>query len=326
MTNTATDITPQNLDIVLEKHRHELTVHCYRMLGSVQDAEDHVQEAFLRAWKRLDSYEGRASFRAWLYKIATNVCLDTLKKHKRRSLPVYTHPPANADEPFAPPLEEALWLEPLPDGYWHDVSANPEARYVTQESVRLAFMAALQLLPPRQRAVLLLRDVLDWRAEETAAALGMTVSAVNSALNRARKTLKTYDDGIRPLSQDDGADQTVLNRYLSYWEQADLNGLVNLLQQDVAFAMPPSPSWYQGRDSVSRFLANIIPQGRWRLLPTRANGQPAFGLYGQNPENGRFYPFAIQLLTLHAGKIQAINTFLQPQLFEKFALPPEIAP
>lgn len=322
MTHSPT-VSTQNLDALLETHRHELQVHCYRMLGSFQDAEDHVQETFLRAWKRLDSYEGRASFRAWLYKIATNACLDTLKQQKRRGLPTATHPPANADEPFAPPTQEFLWLEPYPDSLLGGLSPNPEARYSAQESVRLAFLTALQALPPRQRAVLILRDVLDWRAKETAAALEMTVSAANSALNRARKTLHQQSLPPVPASNDPVIKQR-LNEFVHRWERADISGLVSLLQKDAAFAMPPSPSWYQGRPSIAQFLAHIIPPAKWRLLPAQANSQPAFGLYRQNPETGIFHAFAIQVLSWQDSLISEVTTFLLPNLVGKMGLPEQV--
>ncbi len=315
-----------NFDALAEPHRHELQVHCYRMLGSFQEAEDLVQETFLRAWKRLDTYERRAPFRAWLYKIATNACLDTLKQRRRRGLPTTSYPPADPDKPFAPPTNEFLWLEPYPDSLMAGLTPNPEARYAAQESVRLAFLIALQALPPRQRAALILRDVLDWRAKEVAVALDTTVSAVNSALNRARTTLaQHYQTGDSfHIQPEDTSTRKLLDEYVHRWETADISGLVSLLKQDAAFAMPPSPSWYQGRAAIGQFLSGILPPVQWRLRPCRANNQPAFGLYQFDPANGHFRPFAVQVLSLSGEQISAVTTFLYPTLFAAFGLPDKV--
>jgi len=312
-----------------EPHRHELQVHCYRLLGSLHEAEDLVQETMLRAWRRLDTFEGRASFRAWLYKIATNACLDALDKRRRRSLPMSTRPPADPHQPLDPPLSDSAWLEPLPNDLVAAADENPEARYTLRESVTLAFLAALQTLPPRQRAVLILRDVLDWRASETANCLELTVSAVNSALHRARVTLAKHYHGqgqkaVQPsLDEPTGA---LLSRYLHAWEAADVDALVGLLKEDAALAMPPIPSWYRGREAI-RLILLAIPfagaaTGRWRLLATRANSQPALALYQQDEAHGATYRgVGLQVLTIDGDLVSAVTVFMNPDLLPRFGLP-----
>ncbi|MGH2593237.1 MAG: RNA polymerase subunit sigma-70, partial [Anaerolineae bacterium] len=281
-----------------EPYRRELQVHCYRILGSLQDAEDLVQETLLRAWRRIDTYEGRASLRAWLYKIATNACLDALDKYPRRALPATTHPISDPSQPPAPPAGEAghVWLEPLPDDLLAESATGPEARYAMHESVTLAFLAALQVIPPRQRVVLILRDVLDWRASEVAELLDLTVSAVNSALHRARTTLARHyhtggRDAMKMLRSEDSL-RALLDRYVHAWESADVDGLTALLKEDATLNMPPSPSWYRGRTAIQAFFASYLfsgdARGRWRLQATRANAQPAFALY-QLDETGGVY-------------------------------------
>src|SRR5262245_24783100 len=278
-----------------EPYRRELQVHCYRILGSLHEAEDMVQETMLKAWKRLDTYEGRASFRSWLYKIATNSCLDFLdQKKSRRLLPFENRSASDPTIPILPPTLEISWLEPFPDEWLGDKSAlNPEARYTDSESISLAFLTALQTLPPRQRAVLILRDVLDFSAIETADVLELTISSVNSALHRARRTLsERYPHGRMEdstMSTTDEQTQQLLDHFVQAWERADVNGLVALLKADAAFAMPPSPSWYQGNTAIGTFAAATIfaddgmffgkAVNRWKLLPTRANGSPAFAIF-----------------------------------------------
>src|SRR5687768_12110637 len=237
-----------------EPYRRELQVHCYRILGSLHEAEDMVQETMLKAWKRLDTYEGRASFRAWLYKIATNTCLDLLdQRRSRRLLPLDVRPPSDPGTSILPPATEMTWLEPFPDDWLRDASAlNPEAHYSDLENISLSFMTALQYLPPRQRAVLILRDVLDFSANETAEVLEITVPSVNSALHRARVTLaERYEERELESSAsqtDDERTQWLLDHFVQAWETANVEGLVALLKEDAMFAMPPSPSWYQGRE------------------------------------------------------------------------------
>lgn len=312
-----------------ERYRRELQVHCYRILGSLQDAEDLVQETMLRAWRRLDTFEGRAPLRAWLYKIATNACLDALDKRPRRALPPALHPASDPGGPIAPPIAEPIWLEPLPDDWAAEAAAGPEARYAARESVTLAFVAALHTLPPRQRAVLILRDVLDWRASEVAELLGLTVSAANSVLHRARVTLAKHYHGkdretLRP-TLDDETMRLLLSRYVRAWETADIAELIALLKDDATFAMPPTPSWYRGREAIRAVLASTVFTGaardRWQLRPTRANGQPAFALYQRDGADGVYHPFGIQVLTFDGNQIADATTFLDPAIFARFGLP-----
>jgi len=322
-----------------EPYRYELQVHCYRILGSAHEAEDMVQETMLRAWKRLDTYEGRASFRAWLYKIATNVCLDTLDKRRRRAkrlLPNDLFSPADPHNPVEPPLTEILWLEPLPDEWLADSSAvNPEVRYSTHESISLAFLTALQLLPPRQRAVLILKDVMDWSANEIADLLDATTSSVNSALHRARVTLaKNYRGRKQQTSipaNPDEQTQKILEKYVQAWQTADVNGLVALLKKDATLSMPPSPSWYAGRENIGIFAGNTVfaddgamfpgsAVGRWKLLPVQANGQPATAVY-QLMEEGEYRPFGIHVLACEKEQIAQVSCFIDASFPDRFALP-----
>ncbi len=329
----------QEFSKLAEPYRRELQVHCYRILGSSHDAEDMVQETLLRAWKRLKTYEARASFRAWLYKIATNVCLDTLDKRRRRAnrlLPNNVFSPADPQKPVEPPVTEILWLEPLPDEWLADSSAvNPEARYSRRESISLAFLTALQILPARQRAVLILKDVMDWPAKEIAELLDTTPSSVNSALHRARVTLsKNYR---RPEMPDPSTDETdeqtqkTLEKYMHAWQTADVNGLVALLRNDAILSMPPSPSWYAGRESIRAFAGNTVfaddgmmfpgaALRRWKLLPVRANGQPGAAVY-QRMENGEYHPFGVHVLTCEEGLISQVSCFIDPAMPDRFGLP-----
>jgi RNA polymerase sigma-70 factor (ECF subfamily) len=322
-----------------EPHRHELRVHCYRILGSLTEAEDMVQETFLHAWRRLSTFQGRSSFRAWLYKIATNACLDALDKRRtRRLLPVNVVPATDPDSPIAPPSYEISWLEPFPDEWLVDRGAtNPETRYSANESVSLAFLAALQSLPPRQRAVLILSDVLDWSAQEMADLLGTSLSAVASALHRARVTMAASYHGRIPEERGslpaDAHTREMLDRYMQAWQTADVDGLVDLLTEDAVLSMPPSPSWYRGRSDIRAFtLATLFADeamfkgkaaGRWHLVPTYANGQPAFAMF-QKLESGGYQPSGVQVLTLEAGRLAAIICFLDPTLNARFVPSPSI--
>ena len=316
-----------------EPHRRELQVHCYRLLGSLSEAEDLVQETMLRAWRRLDTYEGRASFRAWLYRIATNACLDTLalRKRPRRSLPPHTHSAADPQAPPAPPSPDPIWLEPLPDDLLAGTEESPEARYSMRESVTLAFLVALQTLPPRQRAVVILCDVLDWRASEAAEGLGLTVSAVNSALHRARATLAKHYHRRESLSTRlDSHTRDLLDRYLSAWEAADVGALVGLLKEDAVFAMPPVPTWYQGREVIRMALLRVAFAGqaddvreRWRLLLTYANASPAFAVY-QRDDGGIYRGLGLQVLRLEGDAVAESIFFLEPAVLARFSLPSEL--
>jgi len=308
-----------------DPYRRELLVHCYRMLGSLQDAEDLVQETLLRAWRRLGSFQRHLSFRAWLYKIATNACLDTLDKRPRRVLPPGAYPAANPRAMFDPPVSESIWLEPLPDERWAAPTPSLEARYSATESVTLAFMVALQVLPPRQRAVLIMRDVLDFSAREVAESLALTVPAVNSALHRARVTLAAhYPRGQPPAAASAYPDITLrglLDQYVSAWEAADVGQLVALLKRDAILSMPPSPSWYRGREAIGAFMAGRPfsgqAHGRWRLQPRQANAQPAFELQ-ERASGGHYQMVGLQVLAVAGDRIASITLFLRPAFFEQF--------
>jgi RNA polymerase sigma-70 factor (ECF subfamily) len=320
----------QEFESLVEPYRRALQVHCYRILGSLQDAEDLVQETMLRAWRRLETFEGRGSLRAWLYKIATNACFDALAKRPRRTLPESIYPPADPHAAIRPPVDEPLWLEPYPDEWLGQDIIGTEARYTQRESVSLAFLAAVQLLPPRQRAVLILRDVLDCRAGEVSQILELTVPAVNSALHRARVTLnKHYPAGTREAARpipEDTATRLLLDRYVKAWETADVSGLVALLKEEASFTMPPVPSWYSGSAAIEAVLNAVVFSGpapdRWRLLPTRANARPAFAVYQSGADGRQYLPFGIQVLTLdqhtRGVKIAGVTTFLNPALFSRF--------
>jgi RNA polymerase sigma-70 factor (ECF subfamily) len=311
-----------------EPYRRELQVHCYRLVGSLPEAEDLVQETILRAWRRLDTFEGRAPFRAWLYKIATNACLDALNKRSRRSLPMSTHPAADPHQPPHPPIPDPVWLDPLPDNLIADLDENPEARYALRESVTLAFLAALQTLPPRQRAVVILCDVLDWRASEAADCLGLTISAVNSALHRARVTLAKHYHGQEHevVPPHDAQTRDLLERYMRAWEAADVDALVGLLRDDAVLAMPPTPSWYRGREAI-RFILLTIPfagesSGRWRLIPTQANSQLAIAFYQRDEAHDTLYRgVGVQVLTVAGPSFSAVISFMDPTLLSRFDLP-----
>lgn len=318
-----------------EPYRRELQVHCYRILGSLHEAEDMVQETFLKAWRRLDTYAGRASFRAWLYKIATNTCLDFLDQRRSRRLLPTEAGPASDPGTILPPSAEATWLEPFPDEWLVDASAvNPESRYTDRESISLSFMTALQYLPPRQRAVLILRDVLDFSANETADLLEITVSSANSALHRARVTLaKRYqrpDIRSSAASVVDERTQWLLDHFVQAWESADVEGLVALLKEDAILAMPPSPSWYQGREIIGLFVAETVfadngmfggqAYHRWRLIPTHANASPAFALYLRTATE-EYEAFGVQVLSYESNKLTQIMDFLDPSLPARFGLP-----
>jgi len=315
-----------------EPYRRELQVHCYRMLGSLTEAEDLVQETLLRAWKSRRTYAGRAPVRAWLYKIATNVCLDELAMRSRRGLPASFFEPADPLEPPAAPVLDPIWLEPYPDALLPETRADPAARYDQSESVRLAFLVALQELPPRQRAILLLRDVLGWTAAEVAEMLRLSGSSVTSALYRARVTLSTRGNEERWVAVvpelDDPVERRLLERYVLAWETADIEGLTLLLKEDATFPMPPLPGWYRGRADIRAFVsATILPgeaRGRWKLLPTRANGRPAFGLYRRRDDRPGYAAFAIQVVRFEGGLVVDATTFGFPQLFGRFGLPDEL--
>jgi RNA polymerase sigma-70 factor (ECF subfamily) len=326
--------TPGSSDIVslIEPYRRELQLHCYRLLGSLHDAEDVVQETMLRAWQRFDTFKGASSLRTWLYTIATNASLDALKKRPPRTLPQSSYPALDPLSPIAPPIREPIWLEPFPDS-WLIEADNPEARYTQRESVSLAFLAALQLLPPRQRAILLLSDVLDWHASEVAQLLETSVSAVKSGLHRARTTLAShYDADRQEMAQGrllDAATSTLLARYVQAWETDDVAGLVALLKEDATFSMPPFAAWYGGREAIGAiFTSKLFGSGvqkKWRLSPTGANAQPAFAVYRADEAQGCYRAFGIQVVTLAGAAptrhIAAITLFNAPSLLTSFGFP-----
>jgi RNA polymerase sigma-70 factor, ECF subfamily len=312
-----------------EPYRREIQLHCYRMLGSLYDAEDHVQETFLRAWRGLQQFEGRASFKNWLYRIATNACLNTLARRQGtfRALPERLGPPTE-QPPEGEPSIDSAWLEPYPDAALEgiaDAAPGPEARYELRESVQLAFIAAIHYLPPRQRAVLLLRDVLGWSTAETASMLDASVASTNSALQRARATLHTRLPNGRPSRQPrpDDRQRALLDRYVRAWERADLDDFAALLREDAVFSMPPWPQWYRGRAAIRDFFTWSwrITGGYFRLMPTAANRQPAFALYCRDPDGRDCRPHGIWLLTLDDGGIAGLTAFFEPRLFTAFALP-----
>lgn len=310
-------------------YRGELHAHCYRMLGSAADAEDALQETLLRAWRALPRFEGRSSVRSWLYKIATNVCLRAIERRPRRVLPVDYAPAADPHDNPAEPVADAVWLEPYPDerlGLGSGL-ASPEARYEQREGVELAFIAALQHLPARQRAVLILRDVLGFSARETATALETTPVSVDSALQRAHKTVdkrlpeRSQQATLRSLN--DGALRLVAQRYVTAWERNDVDAVVAMLAEDAKLTMPPVPTWYRGREQVAIYLGGgpLAGTSHWRLIPARANGQLAFGRYAWNDKTQTFMPRAIDVLTLHGAQIQEITAFVTPDAFRGFDLP-----
>jgi RNA polymerase sigma-70 factor (ECF subfamily) len=308
---------------LVERHRGELQVHAYRMLGSLEDAQDALQEAFLRAWASRATYRGEASFRAWLYRITTNACLRMLERRPARQVPYDAVPAVGLGEHPGPPAD-LPWLQPYPD-LLLDQSPGPVDLVVARETIELAFLAAIQHLPPRQRAVLILRDALDWSANETAAVLELSVAAVNSALQRARATMKERLPAGRldwATAADTGdSERSLLRTYVDAFERHDDRRLVALLREDVRLAMPPIPTWYEGRDAVAAFLAGVAfaPGSEpHRLVPTRANRQPAFGVY--RGEAARARPFAINVLQIESGLVTDMHFFKYPELFPAFGL------
>jgi RNA polymerase sigma-70 factor, ECF subfamily len=305
----------------LEEHRVELTAYCYRMLGSAFEAEDAVQDTLVRAWRAFDRFEGRAAIRSWLYRIATNVCLDMLGSRQRRARAMDLGPALNAEAGLAAPLPESAWIEPVPDARVVAAEGDPADVAVARESIRLAFMAALQHLPPRQRAVLILREVLRWRATEVAELLDTSVASVNSALQRARATLATtnVDEPAEPM---DDAQRALLARYVDAFERYDMDKLTSLLHHDATWSMPPYELWLQTHEDVVKWCLGpgIGCQGS-RLIPTMANGSPAFGQYKPDP-NGGHAPWALQVLEISGGGIAGITFFLDTaRFFPLFGLP-----
>jgi RNA polymerase sigma-70 factor, ECF subfamily len=311
----------------LERYRVELTAYCYRMLASAFEAEDAVQETLIRAWRGYAGFDGRSSVRSWLYRIATNVCLDMLSGRQRRARPMDLNAPGTAAGPLGDPLPEVTWLEPIPDGrvFVSEATSDPAEVAEQHESIRLAFVAALQHLAPRQRAVLILREVLRWKASEVAELLDTTVASVNSALQRARATLAANHvaDDETPVELDD-EHRALLDRYVRAFESYDMSGLTSLLREDAVWNMPPYELWLQThRDIVDWCLGTGIGCQGSRLVPVNANGMPAFGQYKPAPDGG-FEPWSVQVLELSSsGEIAGITFFLDTEhLFPLFGLPP----
>jgi RNA polymerase sigma-70 factor (ECF subfamily) len=303
---------------VTEPHRRELQVHCYRMLGSFQDAEDALQDTLLSAWQGLASFEERSSLRTWLYRIATNRCLNARRSASRRPAQVWSSPDVAPPEPTR--LGEVVWLEPFPDALLEGAPVSPEARYEQTESISLAFVTALQVLPPRQLAVLVLRDVLAFRASEVAEMLDATVDSVNSALKRARASLQSRRPSGEPAPAGSAAEDAVVTKFVSAYESADLRALVALFTDDVFMSMPPMALEYEGRDVVAEFIRLLFGAGRrFQLVPTRANGQPAFGAYVQSPD-GIAHGSGLIVLTISGDRISALVRF-DNSVVPSFGLP-----
>lgn len=314
----------ESFDDLAARFGRELKLHCYRMTGSLADAEDLTQDALLKAWQGLPTFEGRSSLRTWLYRIATNACLNALQKQKVRGLPVDLNPAGDPSKPPEPAVDEALFLEPVPDAWWQDAPPAPDARFTSRESVALAFLAALQHLPPLQRAVVILREVLGFSAAEAAAALDSTEPAVNSALQRARATLETRRDARDAghfLSPEDERLHGLLRRYVAAWESGDATQLVSLLREDARFTMPPVPTWFEGRDAIVAFLSPMVrAMGPFQLVPCTAAGLPAVASYLKAGD--RFVAQAIHVLAFdEAGALTETHVFMKPGLFRHFGLP-----
>lgn len=329
MTDT---MTIEDFPRATDPYRRELLAHCYRMLGSMHDAEDLVQETYLRAWRAYDRFEGRSSLRTWLHKIATTACLTALEGRGRRPLPTGLGAPSSTPEETVVERTEIPWLEPAPDVAIGVDGDDPAAVVTSRESVRLALIAALQHLPPRQRAVLILRDVLKWRAAEVAEAVGVSTAAVNSILQRAHaqldKVAPAADDITEPTSPQQ---RELLDRYVAAFENYDVSALVKLFTDDVVWEMPPFPTWYQGPDAVGRLIGAQCPAeraGDLKLLPTGANGQPAFGMYLReaDPTTGvpAYRAFGLHVVTLSAGAVSHVAVFFDPERFPDFGLPATI--
>ncbi|MGH2925697.1 MAG: sigma-70 family RNA polymerase sigma factor [Solirubrobacterales bacterium] len=303
---------------LVEPHRAELHAHCYRMLGSVHDAEDALQDALLRAWRGLRGFEARSSLRSWLYRIATNTCLDVIARRPKRALPIDYGPPRHPDQGPLLPLAESVWIEPYPDEALGrpDGYASPDARYEQREAVELAFIAALQLLPANQRAALILREVLGFSAREVAETLDTTTASVNSALQRARKTVeerlpeRSQQSTMRSLG-DDGVREVVAG-YVEAWDRGDIDAVVAMLTEQASFAMPPAPSWHRGSEQLTTFLGAgpLSGEWRWRHTPVSANGQPALAFYCWDDASQAYLAFALNVLSIRDRRIDDVTAFI----------------
>jgi RNA polymerase sigma-70 factor (ECF subfamily) len=318
---------------LVEPYRRELHAHCYRMLGSLHDAEDALQEAMLRGWRGLAKFDGRGSLRSWLYTIATNTCLDAIARRPKRVLPIDYGPATDPHVGPGEPVVESIWIEPYPDEILEvpDGFAAPDAVYEQREGVELAFVAALQHLPATQRAVLIEREVLGFSAKEVADSLDTTVASVNSALQRARAAVaervpeRTQQATLREIGE--GRTREIVDRYLDAWERNDVEAFASMLAEEATFAMPPLASWFSGREGIARWAKGWPMSGlwRWRALRTRANGQPALGFYAWNEGDGAYRPFALNVLQFEGEKVAAVTAFIArapeaeaPEAFERY--------
>ena len=316
---------------IVENHRAELHAHCYRMLGSVQDAEDALQDTLLRAWRGLQGFEGRSTLRSWLYRIATNVCLEALARRPKRWLPIDYGPQTEPGVDLGEPLVESVWMEPYPDERVGLADqAAPDARYQQREALELAFVAALQHLPATQRAVLILREVLGFSAREVADSLQTTVASVNSALQRARKSVderlpaRSQQETLRSLG--DARIRALVEAYVDAWAKGDVDALRALLAEDAVFSMPPWSSWWRGRDTVANFAKDAAEVCADALsVSVSANGQPALAYYQLNADTGMYVAAAVDILTFDGEVITDITAFVTPDVFESFGLPSELA-
>jgi RNA polymerase sigma-70 factor (ECF subfamily) len=310
-------------ELLVRRHRAGLYAHCYRMLGSVQDAEDALQESLLGAWRGLAGFEGRSSLRTWLFRLATNACLRLSARRPRRTLS-FDHGPARHDiGDLGEPVTGPVWLEPWPDELPADDEPDPAAAYLRRERVELAFVAALQHLPGTQRAVLILREVLGFSAAEVAEMLDTTLASVNSAMQRARATLqqraphRSQQAELAALGP--GGRRALVDAFVTAWERADVPALLDLLADDARFTMPPLPAWFDGRENVGRFMAERMFATPWRLVPIAANGQPAFACYQHDGQ--RFRLGAVNVVSLRDGRISWLAGFLDPQVLRRFSVP-----
>jgi RNA polymerase sigma-70 factor (ECF subfamily) len=313
------------LEQEMEAHRSALTGYCYRMIGSGSEAEDAVQETMVRAWRAADKLQARGALKAWLFKIANNVCLDMLQSAQRRAQPMDLGPAQDAGSPLGAPLVESAWVRPVADSAVIAADADPAEVAAERETLRLAFVAALQHLPPRQRAVLILREVLRWQASEVAELLETSVASVNSALQRARATIEALDldAGSAPADVDDAEQRELLAGYVEAFERYDIASLVKLLHDDAAFSMPPFPLWVRGPEQIHDFMLGTGAKCEGsRLRVTRANGGPAVAIYNR-AEDG-YAPWAIVVLEMSGGAIAGLHHFIDPELFAEFGLPPRL--
>lgn len=312
----------------IEAYRPELHIHCYRMMGTLEDADDMVQETLIKAWNHRDSLKDPTALRAWLYKIASNTCLDALKKQSRRQIPRTHAPVAKVSQPIPSDINDPIWLQPYPDELLATHSDGLETVVAKRENITLAFMAILHLLPPRQRAILILRDVLEFKAQEVASLLDTSVSAVKSALFRARTTLANQQANLSDIEHNlnlDVALEQQLRQYVTAWESANIDDLLQLLKEDAIFSMPPIPSWYRGHAEIKALVAKTIfrgdADGRWKLIPTKANTQPAFGLYRKAETQQHYQFYGVQVLTFKNQQIADILTFRHFTMYTYFNLP-----